>query len=149
MSSELGMERKLETTATIEEEQQSTERTSMLLSVTSFAGGIIQGACAILVASSTAKIFLGIAGLAAALKTSELHVEAVRLPLMTISTFLALITLFVLWNAHRMRNLPTARWRKRALTARQKAGITFSFVAATLTLVLVAAEIAIHPLFGH
>ncbi len=117
--------------------------------MTSFAGGVIQGACAILVASSTAKIFLGIAGLAGALKTSELHANIIRLPLMATSSILALLTLFVLWNAHRMRNLPSARWRKRDLTARQKAGIVFSFGAAVLTLVLVIAEIAIHPIWGR
>ncbi len=130
-------------------EEPVSERTSILLSATSFAGGIIQGACAILVASSTAKIFLGIAGLAAAVKTSELHANVIRLPLMAISTILALITLFVLWNAHRMRNLPSARWRTHALTARQKAGIAFSFAAAVITLVLVVAEATIHPIFGR
>jgi hypothetical protein len=130
-------------------EDHSSERTPILLSITSVAGGIIQGACAILVASSTAKIFLGIAALAAALKTSELHANIVRLPLMAISTILALITLVVLWNAHRLRNLPSARWRKRALTARQKAGFAFSFAASVLTLVLVIAEATIHPFFSH
>ncbi|HEU5400721.1 MAG TPA: hypothetical protein VFU86_05145 [Terriglobales bacterium] len=146
MSSQPATERDLNSVAT---EQQPSERTSVLLSATSFAGGIIQGACAILVASSTAKIFLGIAGLAAALKTSELHANIIRLPLMAVSAALALVTLFVLWNAHRMRNRSTSSWRKRALTARQKAGIIFSFAAAVLTLVLVVAEITIHPVFGR
>jgi hypothetical protein len=130
-------------------EQQPPERTSVLLSATSVAAGIIQGACAILVASSTAKIFLGIAGLAAAVKTSELHADIVRIPMMLVSTILSLITLFVLWNAHRLRNLPSARWRKRPLTTRQKLGIAFSLGASVLTLVLVVAEITIHPLFSH
>jgi hypothetical protein len=143
---ELGVDQKLETTA---DQDPATARTPVLLSITSFAGGLIQGACAILVASSTAKILFGVAGLAGALKASEFHTEIVRLPLMAISTTLALVTLFVLWNAHRMRNLPSARWRKRALTARQKAGIAFSLAAAVLTLGLVIAEITIHPLFGH
>lgn len=146
MPSELGIERKLESAAT---EDEPRERTSILLSATSFVGGIIQGACAILVASSTAKIFLGIAGLAAALKTSELHANIVRLPLMAISATLALITLFVLWNAHRMRNLPSARWRKHALSLRQRTGIAFSLAAAIVTLVLVVAEATIHPIFGQ
>lgn len=148
MSSEVGIERKLQTTVSTEQAQ-STERTSILLSVTSFAGGIIQGACAILVASSTAKIFLGVAGLAGALKTSEFHREIIRLPLMAISTILALITLFVLWNAHRMRNIPSARWRKRTLTTRERFGIGFSLFASVFTLVLVVAEISIHPIFGR
>ena len=146
MSSQPATERELNS---VPAGDQPSERTSILLSATSFAGGIIQGACAILVASSTAKIFLGIAGLAAAVKTSEFHTEAVRIPMMAISTILAIITLLVLWNAHRMRNLSSARWRKSALTARQKLGIAFSFTAAVVTIVLVVAEISIHPLFGR
>ncbi len=146
MPSELETESKLDPVIT---EEQPSGRTSVLLSFTSFAGGIIQGACAILVASSTAKIFLGVAGLAAAVKTSELHANIVRIPLMLISATFALITLFVLWNGHRLRNLPSAQWRKRTLTARHKAGIAFSLVASVLTLVLVVAEITIHPILGH
>lgn len=146
MPAELKIENKFDSTPS---DEQPPERTSVLLSATSVAAGIIQGACAILVASSTAKIFLGIAGLAAAVKTSELHAEVVRIPMMLISTILSLITLFVLWNAHRLRNLPSARWRKRHMTTRQKLGIAFSLTASILTLVLVVAEITIHPLFAH
>jgi hypothetical protein len=129
--------------------EESAGQSSVLLSITSAVAGIIQGACAVLVASSGAKILLGVAGLAAALKTSEFHREPIRIPLMALSAGLALITLFVLWNGHRMRNLPSARWRKRALTVRQKAGIGFSFATAMLTLVLVVAELLIHPFFAH
>jgi hypothetical protein len=146
LPAELKIENKLDSAPA---EEQPPERTSVLLSATSVAAGIIQGACAILVASSTAKIFLGIAGLAAAVKTSELHAEIIRIPMILISTILSFITLFVLWNAHRLRNLPSAHWRKRPLTSRQKLGIAFSLTASILTLVLVVAEITIHPLFSH
>ena len=131
------------------ESEESAGQSSILLFITSVVAGIIQGACAVLVASSTAKIFLGVAGLAAALKTSEFHREPVRIPLMALSAGLAMITLFVLWNGHRMRNLPSARWRKRGLNYRQKAGIGFSMAVAVLTLVLVVAELIIHPFFAH
>ncbi len=130
-------------------EHPARETRSLVLSITSFVGGIIQGACALLVASSTAKIFLGIAGLAGALKTSELHANIIRIPLMFGSAALALITLFVLWNGHRLRNLPSARWRKRPLTGRQRAGIAFSLFAAIVTLALVIGEATIHPILSH
>ena len=122
---------------------------SVLLSGISIVSGIIQGACAILVASSSLKILVGLAGLAAAMKSSEFHSEGVRLPLMAISTVFALVTLFVLWNGHRLRNLPSARWRKRELSLRAKLAIGFSMTSALITLVLVAAELYIHPIFGH
>src|SRR5512146_448807 len=129
--------------------EESAGQSSVLLSVASMVAGVIQGACAVLVASSGAKVLLGIAGLAAALKTSEFHREPVRIPLMALSAGLAFITLFVLWNGHRMRNLPSARWRKRGLTLRQKTGIGFSLATSILTLVLVVAELIIHPFFEH
>jgi hypothetical protein len=102
-----------------------------------------------LVASSSAKILLGIASLAGAMKTSQLHANIVRIPLMLVSATLAFITLFVLWNAHRLRNLPSAGWRKRPLTTRQKSGIGFSLVAAIVTLALVIGEAVIHPIFSR
>jgi hypothetical protein len=122
---------------------------SVLLSGVSIVSGIIQGACAILVASSSLKILVGLAGLAAAMKSSEIHSEPVRLPLMAISTVFAVVTLFVLWNGHRLRNLSSARWRKRELNPRAKLAIGFSMASALITLILVAAELYIHPIFGH
>ena len=122
---------------------------SVLLSGVSIVSGIIQGACAILVASSSLKILVGLAGLAAAMKSSEIHSEPVRLPVMAISVVFAIVTLFVLWNGHRLRNLPSARWRKRVLNLRTRLAIGFSMASALITLLLVAAELYIHPIFGH
>jgi len=124
------------------------ERTrSPFLAVASAIGGAIQGACAILVASSSLKGFVGVAALAAAVKSSKLHSEIVRIPLMAISVVLACLTLFVLWNAHRLRNLPSARWRRRPLTSAQKFSIVFSLLLSVLTLLLVFYELTLHPLF--
>jgi hypothetical protein len=122
---------------------------SVLLSGVSVVSGIIQGACAILVASSSLKLLVGLAGLAAAMKSSRLHSEPVRIPLIVISTVLALVTLFVLWNAHRLRNLPAARWRKRRLALSAKLAIGFSLGSALLTIALVIVELTIHPFFSH
>jgi hypothetical protein len=132
-----------------ESENETHSQSSVLLSGASVVSGIIQGACAILVASSSLKLLVGLAGLAAAMKSSRLHSEPVRIPLMAISTVLALVTLFVLWNARRLRNLPSARWRRRTLSLRTKLAICFSLVSAIATLALVIAELAIHPFFSH
>ena len=113
------------------------------------ASSIIQGACALLVASSSLKLLVGLAGLASAMKFSQLHSEPVRIPLMAISIVLATVTLFVLWNGWRLRNLPSARWRKRQLSLRARLAILFSFASAVITLTLVIAELIIHPLFSH
>jgi hypothetical protein len=122
---------------------------SLVLSGTSFISGVIQGACAVLVASSSLKILVGVAGLAAAMKSSKIHSDPVRVPLMAVATLLALVTLFVLWNGHRLRNLPSARWRKQSLSLKRKAAIAFSLLSAVMTLVLVVAELLIHPIGSH
>jgi hypothetical protein len=124
-------------------------QSSVLLSGVSVVSGIIQGACAILVASSSLKILVGVAGLAAAMKSSQLHSEPVRLSLMVISTVLAVVTVFVLWNGYRLRNLPSARWRKRTLSLGTKLAILFSLATALVTVALIIGEVAIHPIFGH
>jgi hypothetical protein len=121
---------------------------SLWLAMASTIGGIIQGACAVLVASSSVKGLVSVAALAGALKASKLHSEIVRVPLMVVSVLLSCLTLFVLWNAHRMRNLPSARWRKRPLTGRQWLAILFSLLLSLITLALVVYEVMLHPLFS-
>lgn len=115
----------------------------------SLISGIIQGACALLVASSSLKILFGLAALAAAIKSSRLHSNLIRIPLMGLSTVLACLTLFVLWNGWQLRNLPSARWRKQPLTFRKKLGIALSFLSAIMTLALAFGEVALHPIFPH
>jgi hypothetical protein len=121
---------------------------SLWLAMASTVGGIIQGACAVLVASSSLKGLVSVAALAGALKASKLHSEIVRVPLMALSVLLSCLTLFVLWNAHRMRNLPSARWRKRPLTGKQWLAILFSLSLSAITLILVVYEVMLHPLFS-
>ncbi len=116
------------------------------LSLVTLAGGMVQGVCAILVASSSLKILLGVAALAGAIRASVWHAPYVRIPLMFVSTALALFTLYLLWNAYRLRNLHSAQWRKRSLTLKEKASIAFSLLVALLTLILVVGELFEHPL---
>ncbi len=136
-----------ESIAQTQETAPVTLTTPLLLSTSSLVGGLVQGVCAVLVASSTLRVFAGIGSLAAAVKSSSIHSDAVRIPLMLISTALAILTLFVLWNARRLRNLTSARWRKRPLTSRQKMTIAISLVSSILSLVLAAGEAIVHPLF--
>jgi hypothetical protein len=120
-------------------------RLPTVLSAASLVGATIQGVCAILVASSSLKVLLGVAGIAAAVKTSSLHSDKIRVPLMLVSAALASLTLYVLWNGWRLRRLPAARWRIRPLSRLQKLGIGFSFFASLLTWLLVIVEAIEHP----
>ena len=117
-----------------------------LVSALALIGGLVQGVCAILVATSSVKLFLGVASVAAAMQTSRFHADIIRVPVMLVSAVLAGISLFTVWNGWRLRNLPSARWRKRPLSTPRKLGIAFTIVTSVAALVLVIAEGVVHPI---
>ena len=129
------------------EETQKSSSPSLLLSSAAFVGSLVEGACAILVASASAKLFVGLGAVAGAVKASRLHADIVRIPVLLVSAAAALITLLVLWNAWRARNRSAARWRKKPLTLREKFSLAFTLLASVLTLALVIGETIEHSIF--
>ena len=129
------------------EETQKSSSPSLLLSSAAFVGSLVEGACAILVASASAKLFVGLGAVAGAVKASRLHADIIRIPVLLVSASAALITLLVLWNAWRARNRSAARWRKKPMTLREKFSFTITLVASGLTLALVVGEVIEHPVF--
>lgn len=120
---------------------------SLLVSGVALLGSIVEGACAILVASASAKLFVGLGAAAAAMKASRLHADVVRIPVLLASAAAALLMLFVLWNGWRARNRPAARWRKQPMTTRDKLSLAVTLFASVLTLALVVGEAVVHPIF--
>ena len=129
------------------DEAQKSSFHSLLLSSAALVGGFIESACAILVASASAKLFLGLGAVAGAVKASRLHADVVRIPVLLVSAAAALITLLVLWNAWRARNQSGARWRKRPMTLREKFSLAATLLASVMTLGLVVGEAIEHPIF--
>ena len=129
------------------EETQKSSSPSLLLSSAAFVGSLVEGACAILVASASAKVFVGLGAVAGAVKASRLHADIVRIPVLLVSATAALITLLVLWNAWRARNRSAARWRKKPMTLREKFSFAITLVASVLTVALVVGEVIEHPVF--
>jgi len=129
------------------DDTQKSSSPSFLLSSAALVGSLVEGACAILVASASAKIFLGIGALAGAAKASRLHADIVRIPVLLASTAAALLTLLVLWNAWRARNRSAARWRKKPMTLRETFSLAVTLLASVITLALVLGEAIEHPIF--
>jgi len=129
------------------EETQKSSSPSLLLSTAAFVGSLVEGACAILVASASAKLFVGLGAVAGAVKASRLHADIVRIPVLLVSAAAALITLLVLWNAWRARNRSAARWRQKPMTLREKFSLAITLLASVLTLALVIGEAIEHPIF--
>ena len=105
----------------------------------------IEALCALLLAISKLGILLAFTSFLSTVIISRFHDDRLRVPVLGLALFAALINLFVLWNWQRLRNAPAAAWRKRPLTLRQRwqlAAVLFTSIA---TVVLVLGEFWIHP----
>ena len=119
------------------------------------------GSLALAAAESLCVAAVGLSGMRVALGLTSLlaagaggpargfHREAIRIPLLTIGTIGALLSLLLLWNENRLRRNPAAAWRMRPLTPTQRRRRWFQLWTAVLTLLLVAAELITHPWFHH
>lgn len=117
------------------------------------------GALVLAAAESLCVAAVGLSGLRVALGLSSLlaagasgpahgwHREAIRVPLLTIGTVGALLSLLLLWNEEKLRGNPSAAWRMKPLTPKQRRVRWFQLSAAIVTLLLVMAEVVTHPWF--
>jgi len=109
---------------------------------------ILESICVFLIGLSKTGILVGVSSLLAAEKASNFHSEKFRLPILLVAVVGSVANLYSVWNFHRLRSASAASWRRRPLTKQQRvknvALISLSFAA----LLLVAAEIFVHPLFG-
>jgi hypothetical protein len=69
-----------------------------------------------------------------------------RIPMLIVATVGAVVNLAVLaWIRH-LRNRPSAQWRRRELTPKQKRSERLQVVLAVVTLLLVGLETWTHPM---
>jgi len=122
------------------------------ITVGSFGLAIIQGVCAMAVFLSgigTALGFSSLVAAAAAGPATGFHANRFRIPMQAIAGLGAVVNLVLLWNAERMRKSPSARWRMRPLTRKERWEKWIQIGASVLTLLLIAGELLAHPLFHH
>jgi hypothetical protein len=86
--------------------------------------------------------------LLAAEKASSFHSEKFRIPVLSIAVVGAVANLYSVWNFYRLRGASSASWRRRPLTNRRKAKDILLVTLSLAALVLAAAELFVHPLFG-
>jgi hypothetical protein len=124
--------------------------TRLLLSWGSLALAAAESLCVAAVGLSGIRVALGMTSLLAAGAGGPahgFHSDTIRIPLLTLGTIGALLSLLLVWNEDRLRRNPSAAWRVRPLTALQRRWRGLQLITATLTLLLVAAELVTHPLF--
>ncbi|MGB7467205.1 MAG: hypothetical protein WBW14_30255 [Candidatus Acidiferrum sp.] len=123
--------------------------TRLLLSWGSLTLAAAESLCVAAVGLSGMRVALGMTSLLAAGAGGPAHgfqSDTIRFPLLMLGAVGALISLLLLWNEDRLRRNPSAAWRVRLLTTLQRRWRWLQLITAILTLLLVAAELVIHPL---
>jgi hypothetical protein len=126
--------------------------TQRLLSLGPLGLALIQGVCAAAVFLSGIRTALGFSSLmaaAAAGPATGFHANRIRIPMLAAAGIGAGANLFLTWNAERIRRNPSARWRMRPLTRKERLGKLIQLGTSILTLLLIAAELLAHPFFHH
>lgn len=114
---------------------------------------LLQSICTAVLTISGIRVAIGLSALAAAsgvyAPATGWHQDAIRIPMLIVAAVGAVVNLAVLaWIRH-LRNRPSARWRRRELTAKEKRSERIQVVLAIVTLVLVGLETWTHPMVHH
>lgn len=122
------------------------------LSGTSLLFALLQSLCTAVFTISTVRVAIGVAALSAGVLLKPLvplHRDAIRVPMLIIAIAGSVINLLVLAWIWRMRRLPSAEWRKREISKKEKRSERLQVALAVATLILVALEAWIHPILNH
>ena len=123
------------------------------LGVSAFLFAFLQALCPAVIAFSAVRVFIGLGALAIAAGTDApahgWHADAIRIPMMLIAAFGAVLNLFVIWHVRRLRARPAAQWRLTPLSAGKLRSERVQIALAILTFVCLAAEWIIHPMMHH
>jgi len=111
---------------------------------------LLQSLCTAVLTLSGIRVAIGLSALAAAsgiyAPAKGWHQDAIRIPMLILATVGALVNLAVLGWIRHLRNRPSAQWRRRALTAKQRRSEGLQVALAIITLLLVGLETWTHPM---
>jgi heme/copper-type cytochrome/quinol oxidase subunit 2 len=125
----------------------NTGRVSLLLA-------LAQSICTAVLTVSSIRVIIGLSALAEAAGVYEpatgFHQDWIRIPMLILATVGSLINLAVIAWIRYLRNRPSAQWRRRELTAKEKRSERLQIALALITLILVALETWTHTIvFRH
>jgi hypothetical protein len=106
----------------------------------------LEAVCTFFVALSKLGMLVAFTSFLSTVIVSRYHADVIRIPVLGVAFVVAALNMVVLWNRRRARNLPSAAWRRRPLTAYQRWRERLLVTASGLTIVLVVAEFWIHPI---
>jgi len=121
-----------------------TRHVSSAIAWSSFLFALLQSVCTFFAALDGLRLAIGITSLAVASGVGgfldRLHVDWIRLPMIALALFGSLLNLVVLWQIHRLRSRPAAKWRHQPISSRRMWMERVQLVLSIVTLVLIAAE---------
>ncbi len=125
----------------------NTGRVSLLLAAA-------QSICTAVLTVSAIRVAIGLSALAAAAGVYEpatgFHQDWIRIPMLALAALGAIINLAVLAWIRYLRSRPSAQWRRRELTAKEKRSERLQIALALITLILVGLETWTHTIvFRH
>jgi hypothetical protein len=120
------------------------QKSHVLLGAGSLTLAAIEAICLFFVSANGLILLLG--GLSAGVAQSVVffHSAPVRLPLLALATIGALLNLWLLFNAWRLRSAPSAQWRRKPLLPAERRRIVIVAVLSVVTLTLVGTELYLH-----
>lgn len=132
------------------QERQTTFKRLRALGGASLVIAVLQSICTAVLTISAIRVAIGLTALAAAsgvyAPARGFHQDAIRIPMLILAAAGALINLAVLaWIWH-LRSRPSAQWRRRELSAKQKRAERLQVFLAVITLILVGLETWTHPM---
>jgi hypothetical protein len=121
-----------------------------LAGLTAFVFAILQSICSAVVALSAVRVAIGLSALAVVSGTYApargFHQDSIRIPMLILAGLGALVNLAVLIRVWRLRARTSARWRRRAISAKERRSEGVQFILAVVTLLAITAEVITHSM---
>jgi hypothetical protein len=121
----------------------------VMQSIGAFILAAIEALCVVYLSVAKAGFILAAAAVASSAWSTVLHRDIIRIPMLLVSTLGALVNLYLLWKAHRLRNAPAAAWRRQPLKKVDRWRIGVVLASSLLALGLTAMEIFFHRIIHH
>jgi hypothetical protein len=116
----------------------------------SFLLALLQSLCTAVFAISGVRLAIGLTALAAVsgvyAPARGFHQDAIRIPMLILAAVGAVINLLVLGWIWRLRSLPSAQWRRREISKKERRSERWQVALAIITLLLVGLETWTHAM---
>jgi hypothetical protein len=123
-----------------------------VVSLASLTMAVLQSICAAILTVSGIRVAIGLAALTAGTvygPVLKFHQDAIRVPMLVLATGGAVVNLLVLAWIWRLRSRPSAQWRRREISPKERRSERLQVALAVATLLLVGLEMWTHTIMAN